>query len=75
MSVPERRCCVCGCTLPTVPVATLIAKGAATQQADGSYHFHCIGRHSAEEIQQSAFLGVEQEFHRASKGGGRNDLQ
>ena len=68
MTPISRRCCVCGSTLPAVPLAQLIAKGAATLQPDGSYRYHCIGRHTAEEISRAESPGKEPAFRRASEG-------
>jgi len=46
---PRHRCVVCQTELPPLTRAEALQKGAATV-IDGLTFYHCIGRHSAQEI-------------------------
>ena len=48
---PAMVCCVCGTKLPVLPNRqAYIDKGCAVVLPDGSMRYHCIGRHTEQEI-------------------------
>jgi hypothetical protein len=51
----RRYCCVCGKKLPgTKTVYELIEMGAASKFGDAQLIFHCIAKHTKEQIQEKA---------------------
>jgi len=51
----KRYCVVCGRKLPThLSVYELKERGSASKFGDAQLIFHCIARHTADQIKQSA---------------------
>lgn len=62
----HRQCVVCGRRLPENMTAyDLVRFGAGTNMMDGSIIFHCIARHTQEQI--AAAAAKPPGFHRASE--------
>ncbi len=51
-SIP-RRCCVCGYLLPDMTIPEMRVKGMITEGPDGQLLYHCIGRHTGQDIRAS----------------------
>lgn len=62
----KRYCCVCGKLIPSnLPVKELIKFGAASERPDLGYLYHCVARHTREQIEKAA--ANPPTFHRGSE--------
>jgi hypothetical protein len=64
----KRYCVVCGRKLPgNLSAYELVLRGAASSYGEGQLVFHCIQKHTAEQI--AAAAAKPPAFHRASEEG------
>jgi hypothetical protein len=62
----KRYCVVCGRKLPgNLSAYELVLRGAASSYGEGQLVFHCIQKHTAEQI--AAAAAKPPAFHRASE--------
>jgi hypothetical protein len=58
----KRHCVVCGKILPNnLSISELEKFGAASQREDQSWIFHCVARHTREQIERA--MANPPEFH------------
>jgi hypothetical protein len=61
----KKHCVVCGKILPNnLSISELARFGAASQRPDQSWVFHCVARHTREQIENA--VAHPPAFHRAS---------